>query len=137
MAASASILRESCWTLSVRSFLVPDRQRMHHETLKPDTRFWKLELRMFLVFLSAALVAGFIVNAFFLRRARAVSAPVLSVAMVEAEYVKSENSKVYHKPGCRYIKFVKPGSLKAFRSVSDVPPGSSPCKTCCAKDGPN
>lgn len=49
----------------------------------------------------------------------------------EAVYVASKNSKVFHRPGCRYSKIVSASNLVRFDSKgAAVQTGRRPCKTC-------
>ncbi|HIJ70953.1 MAG TPA: hypothetical protein HPP87_06275 [Planctomycetes bacterium] len=49
----------------------------------------------------------------------------------EAFYVASKNSKVFHRPGCRYAKIVSGENLVRFDSKAEaLQTGRRPCKTC-------
>ena len=49
----------------------------------------------------------------------------------EYKYVASKNSKVFHKPECRWAKRIKPANLVGYNSREEViEAGKRPCKMC-------
>lgn len=59
------------------------------------------------------------------------SAGIQAGGTSEAVYVASKNSKVFHRPGCRYAKIVTAENLVRFDSKgAAVQTGRRPCKTC-------
>ncbi|MBL7100612.1 MAG: thermonuclease family protein [Nanoarchaeota archaeon] len=44
-------------------------------------------------------------------------------------YVKSKNSKTYHKPDCKWAKKIKPENLVCIKDESEIK-GLNPCKVC-------
>lgn len=52
-------------------------------------------------------------------------------AVAEYKYVASKNSKVFHKPDCRWVKRIKPANLVGYNSRNEaIEAGKRPCKTC-------
>lgn len=52
-------------------------------------------------------------------------------AAIEYSYVASKNSQVFHKPGCRWAKNIKPGNLVGYDSRdAAIKAGRRPCKSC-------
>ena len=57
--------------------------------------------------------------------------PGAKSAVAEYKYVASKNSKVFHKPGCRWAKRIKPENLVGYNSKEEVmKAGKRPCKMC-------
>jgi hypothetical protein len=53
------------------------------------------------------------------------------LAASEYRYVASKNSKVFHKPGCRWTTRIKPENLVGYSSKDEViKAGKRPCKQC-------
>jgi len=51
--------------------------------------------------------------------------------VAEYKYVASKNSKVFHKPECRWAKRIKPANLVGYNSREEViEAGKRPCKMC-------
>jgi len=60
-----------------------------------------------------------------------VSSPTATVQDKEWKYVASKNSKVFHKPDCKWAKKINPKNLIGFKSREDaVNSGRRPCKSC-------
>lgn len=60
-----------------------------------------------------------------------VSEQIPAGASNEAVYVASKNSKVFHRPGCRYAKIISDGNLVRFNSKAEaMQTGRRTCKTC-------
>jgi len=52
-------------------------------------------------------------------------------AVAEYKYVASKNSKVFHKPECRWAKRIKPANLVGYNSREEaIEAGKRPCKMC-------
>ena len=52
-------------------------------------------------------------------------------ATVQAGYVSSKNSKVFHKPTCTHARRLQPDSMVVFSSRQEaIDSGRRPCKTC-------
>ena len=52
-------------------------------------------------------------------------------AVAEYGYVASKNSKVFHKPECRWAKRIKPDNLVGYNSKDEaIKAGKRPCKQC-------
>jgi hypothetical protein len=52
-------------------------------------------------------------------------------AVAEYKYVASKNSKVFHKPDCRWVKRIKPANLVGYNSRGEaIEAGKRPCKMC-------
>jgi hypothetical protein len=57
--------------------------------------------------------------------------PVDKSAVAEYQYVASKNSKIFHKPECRWAKRIKPENLVGYNSKEEVSKaGKRPCKVC-------
>ncbi len=57
--------------------------------------------------------------------------PITQTQVVEYAYVASVNSKVFHKPNCKWAKKIKEKNLVGFKSREDaVNSGKRPCKVC-------
>jgi len=57
--------------------------------------------------------------------------PGAKSAVAEYKYVASKNSKVFHKPDCRWAKRIKPENLVGYNSKEEViKAGKRPCKVC-------
>jgi len=57
--------------------------------------------------------------------------PGAKPAAVGYSYVASKNSKVFHKPGCRWAKNIKPENLVGYNSKDEATKaGKRPCKLC-------
>jgi len=51
--------------------------------------------------------------------------------VAEYKYVASKNSKVFHKPDCRWAKRIKPENLVGYNSRDEaIEAGKRPCKMC-------
>jgi hypothetical protein len=51
--------------------------------------------------------------------------------LAEYKYVASKNSKVFHKPGCRWAKNILPKNLVSYNSREEaIEDGKKPCSTC-------
>lgn len=51
--------------------------------------------------------------------------------VAEYKYVASKNSKVFHKPDCRWAKRIKPANLVGYNSRNEATEaGKRPCKMC-------
>jgi len=60
-----------------------------------------------------------------------VSSSTASVQIKEWKYVASRNSKVFHRPDCKWAKKIKPGNLVGFKSREEaVESGRRPCRNC-------
>jgi endonuclease YncB( thermonuclease family) len=60
-----------------------------------------------------------------------LSEQIQAGAANEAVYVASKNSKVFHRPGCRYAKIISDGNLVRFNSKAEATQtGRRTCKTC-------
>jgi len=60
-----------------------------------------------------------------------LSEQIQATAANEAVYVASKNSKIFHRPGCRYAKIISAENLVRFDSKgAAVQTGRRPCKTC-------
>jgi len=60
-----------------------------------------------------------------------VSSSPATVQTKEWQYVASKNSKVFHRPSCKWVKKIKPGNLIGFSSRAEaVKSGRRPCKSC-------
>lgn len=52
-------------------------------------------------------------------------------AVAQYKYVASKNSKVFHKPECRWVKRIKPANLVGYNSRNEaIEAGKRPCKMC-------
>jgi len=52
-------------------------------------------------------------------------------AVAQYKYVASKNSKVFHKPDCRWVKRIKPANLVGYNSRGEaIEAGKRPCKMC-------
>ena len=52
-------------------------------------------------------------------------------AVAEYKYMASKNSKVFHKPECRWVKRIKPANLVGYNSRNEaIEAGKRPCKMC-------
>ena len=57
--------------------------------------------------------------------------PVVKPATAKYKYVASKNSKVFHKPDCRWAKRIKPANLVTFSTREKaIEAGKRPCKVC-------
>jgi hypothetical protein len=57
--------------------------------------------------------------------------PQAESTAVEYSYVASKNSQVFHKPGCRWAKNIKPANLVGYNSKDEATKaGKRPCKLC-------
>jgi hypothetical protein len=57
--------------------------------------------------------------------------PDAKPAMAEHKYIASKNSKVFHKPDCRWAKRIKPANLVGYNSRNEaIEAGKRPCKVC-------
>ncbi|HUU18244.1 MAG TPA: Ada metal-binding domain-containing protein [Sedimentisphaerales bacterium] len=57
--------------------------------------------------------------------------PAAKSAVAEYGYVASKNSKVFHKPECRWVKRIKPENLVGYSSKNEaINVGKRPCKQC-------
>jgi len=57
--------------------------------------------------------------------------PAAKSAMAEYKYVASKNSKIFHKPECRWAKRIKPENLVGYNSKDEaLKAGKRPCKLC-------
>ena len=51
--------------------------------------------------------------------------------VAEYKYIASKNSKVFHKPDCRWAKRIKPANLVGYNSRNEaIEAGKKPCKSC-------
>ncbi len=51
--------------------------------------------------------------------------------VAEYKYIASKNSKVFHKPECRWAKRIKPANLVGYNSRNEaIEAGKRPCKMC-------
>jgi len=56
---------------------------------------------------------------------------VAKSAVAKYKYVASKNSKIFHKPGCRWAKRIKPENLVGYNSKDEaIKAGKRPCKWC-------
>ncbi len=52
-------------------------------------------------------------------------------AVAEHKYIASKNSKVFHKPDCRWVKRISAKNLVGYNSREEsIQAGKRPCKTC-------
>jgi len=59
------------------------------------------------------------------------SRPFSKQVSAEYEYVASKNSKVFHKPDCRWAKKISPENLVGYNSREEaIKAGKRPCRTC-------
>ncbi len=57
--------------------------------------------------------------------------PDAKPAVAEYKYIASKNSKVFHKPDCRWSKRIKPANLVGYNSRNEATEaGKRPCKMC-------
>ena len=57
--------------------------------------------------------------------------PVIKPTTSKYKYVASKNSKVFHKPDCRWVQRIKPANLVTFSTREQaIQAGKRPCKTC-------
>jgi hypothetical protein len=57
--------------------------------------------------------------------------PVVKTTAAKYKYVASKNSKVFHKPDCRWAKRIKPANLVTYSSRAEaIEAGKRPCKVC-------
>ncbi|HIJ52626.1 MAG TPA: hypothetical protein HPP66_05670 [Planctomycetes bacterium] len=57
--------------------------------------------------------------------------PLVKPTTAEYKYVASKNSKVFHKPDCRWVKRIKPSNLVTYSTrAKATEAGKRPCKTC-------
>ena len=57
--------------------------------------------------------------------------PIVRSAVAEYNYVASENSKVFHRPDCHWVKQIKPENLVGYNSGDEaLKAGKRPCKIC-------
>jgi len=57
--------------------------------------------------------------------------PPATVQNKEWNYVASKNSKVFHKPDCKWARKIKPGNLIGFKSREEASrSGKRPCRSC-------
>ena len=57
--------------------------------------------------------------------------PPAKPTTAEHKYVASKNSKVFHKPDCRWVKRIKPTNLVTYSTrAKAIEAGKRPCKTC-------
>jgi len=57
--------------------------------------------------------------------------PLVKPTTAEYKYVASKNSKVFHKPDCRWAKRIKPENLVGYNSRDEaIEAGKRPCKFC-------
>ena len=60
-----------------------------------------------------------------------VSSPTASVQEKEWKYVASRNSKVFHRPDCKWVKKISPKNLIGFKSREEaIKSGRRPCRIC-------
>jgi hypothetical protein len=59
------------------------------------------------------------------------TAPPVKPTTAEYKYVASKNSKVFHKPDCRWAKRIKPANLVTYSTRDKaIEAGKRPCKFC-------
>ncbi len=69
-------------------------------------------------------------NAIGIKPARQIKAPTEQVP-TENFYIASKNSKVFHRPDCRWAKKIAPKNLVRYKTREDaVNDGKRPCKMC-------
>jgi hypothetical protein len=57
--------------------------------------------------------------------------PVVKPTTAKYKYVASKNSKVFHKPDCRWAKRIKPTNLVTYSTRAEaIEAGKRPCKVC-------
>jgi hypothetical protein len=57
--------------------------------------------------------------------------PIIKPTAAEYKYVASKNSKVFHKPDCRWAQRIKPANLVTFSTrAKAIEAGKRPCKQC-------
>ena len=60
-----------------------------------------------------------------------VSSPPATVQTKECKYVASKNSKVFHRPDCKWAKRISPKNLIGFKPREEaIRSGRRPCKRC-------
>ena len=60
-----------------------------------------------------------------------VSSSPATIQTKEWKYVASRNSKVFHRPDCKWVKKISPGNLVGFKSREEaVKSGRRPCRSC-------
>ncbi len=60
-----------------------------------------------------------------------VSSPPATVQTKEWKYAASKNSKVFHRPDCKWTKRISPGNLIGFNTRDEaIKSGRRPCKSC-------
>jgi len=60
-----------------------------------------------------------------------VSSSPATVQTKEWKYVASKNSKVFHRPDCKWVKKISPKNLIGFKSREDaIRSGRRPCRSC-------
>jgi micrococcal nuclease len=60
-----------------------------------------------------------------------VSSPPATVQTKEWKYVASKNSKVFHRPDCKWMKKINPKNLIGFKSREEaIRSGRRPCRVC-------
>jgi hypothetical protein len=64
-------------------------------------------------------------------RERKPAQPPATTPAAKYSYVASKNSKVFHKPGCTWVKRIAPENLVYYKTREDaINDGKRPCKTC-------
>ncbi len=57
--------------------------------------------------------------------------PLVKPTTAKYRYVASKNSKVFHKPDCRWVQRIKPANLVTFSTRDEaIAAGKRPCKQC-------
>jgi len=59
------------------------------------------------------------------------TSPPNNIQKEEQKYVASKNSKVFHRPSCRYVKKIRPWNLTGCKNREEaIASGRRPCKIC-------